>query len=98
LQSYAWLGLKIRPPPSPPNFLFSRRRRKKFGYVLISQPTAQKKFGSGLYEPRDPDHAPFRDNLTSAGWDLLPLHLETKFDGSNYTRYEDMRSGTKSTN
>ena len=21
----------------------------------------------------DPDHAPFRDDLTSAGWDLLPL-------------------------
>jgi len=24
-------------------------------------------------ESRDPDHAPFRDGLTSAGWDLLPL-------------------------
>jgi len=22
---------------------------------------------------RDPDHAPFRDDLSSAGWDLLPL-------------------------
>jgi len=22
---------------------------------------------------RDPDHAPFWDNLSSAGWDLLPL-------------------------
>jgi len=23
---------------------------------------------------RDPDHTPFRDDLTSAGWDLLPLN------------------------
>jgi len=25
------------------------------------------------YVSRDPDHASFRDDLTSAGWDLLPL-------------------------
>jgi len=24
-------------------------------------------------ESRDPDHAPFRDNLTFAGWDLILL-------------------------
>ena len=47
----------------------------------------------------DPDHAPFRDGLTSAGWDLLPLtYIQTKFEVSNYTHYEDMRSGAKSTN
>ena len=46
----------------------------------------------------DPEHAPFRDGLTSAGWDLLPLNLQTKFEVSNYTHYEDMRNGAKCTN
>jgi len=46
-----YLALKIRPPPSPPNFLFNRRREKKCqlnrisrlaAEILISQLTAKK--------------------------------------------------------
>ena len=40
---------------------------------------------------RDPD-------LTSAGWDLLPLNLPTNIEVSVYSHYEDMRSGAKCTN
>jgi len=42
----------------------------------------------------DADHAPFRDDLSSAGWDLLPLTNRPNVV-SNYTHYEDMNSGAK---
>jgi len=39
----------------------------------------------------DPDHAVFRDDLKSAGWvGLATINLQTKFEVSNYTHYEDM--------
>jgi len=41
---------------------------------------------------------PLSGMTTSAGWDLLPLYLQTKFEVSNYTHYEDIRSGAKCTN
>ena len=40
------------------------------------------------------DYAPFRDDLSSAGWDLL----QSKFEVSNYTYYENMISSAKSRN
>jgi len=45
---------------------------------------------------RDPDHAPFRDDVSRLG--LATINLQTKFEVSNYTHYEDMRSGAKCTN
>jgi len=44
---------------------------------------------------RDPDHAPFWDDLSSAGWDLLSLTYRPKDEVSNYTNYVDMKSGAK---
>ena len=45
---------------------------------------------------RDPDHAPYKDDLSSAAGDLLPI--QTKFEVSNYTYYEDMKSRAKCRN
>jgi len=42
---------------------------------------------------RDPVRAPFRDDLSSADWNLIPL--QTKFEVSNYSDYKDMKSGAK---
>jgi len=49
---------------------------------------------------RDPDHAAFRDDLSSAGWDLLTLTYRPKFEVevSNCTHYEDRKSGANCTN
>ena len=43
----------------------------------------------------DPGHAPFRDDLSSAGWELLPLTYQPRFEVSNYTHYKDMKSIAK---
>jgi len=42
---------------------------------------------------RDPDYAPFTDDLSSAGWDLLPLTYRPIFLKFLTTHYEDMKSG-----
>ena len=39
-----------------------------------------------------------RDDLSSAGWDLMPLKYRPKFDVSNHTHNEDMKSSGKCTN
>jgi len=39
----------------------------------------------------DPDHAPFREDFSSTGWDLQC----TKFEVSRFTRYEAVNGGAK---
>ena len=46
-------------------------------------------------ESHDPDHAPFRDNLSSAGCNLLPSTYRTNLKFFSYTHYENMKSGIK---
>jgi len=41
---------------------------------------------------RDPDHAPFKDDVISR-LGLVTINVQTKFDVSNYTHYRDTRSG-----
>ena len=43
---------------------------------------------------RDADHVPFRDDIISR-LGLSTINIQTKFDVSNYTLYEDMKSGAK---
>ena len=43
---------------------------------------------------RDADRVPFRDDIISR-LGLSTINIQTKFDVSNYTLYEDMKSGAK---
>ena len=39
---------------------------------------------------RGSDHAPFRDNLSSLGWDLAVINKHTKFEVSSLSRSKDI--------
>jgi len=49
---------------------------------------------------RDADHAPFRDSGMTCIQHArtATINLQTKLEVSNYTDYEDMKSGAKCTN
>jgi len=53
----------------------------------------------GVYNSKngstDPDHAPFREDFSSSGWDLLLISQCTKFEVSRFTRYDAMNGGAK---